>query len=63
MFCVTMRNEEVDMVVGYATSEAKAKKMIEILRDLDGDEPCYEYAYVKVFTDTLLVNDEEIRID
>ena len=35
MFCVKMSNEEIDMTVGYATTEDKAKKMISFLRKLD----------------------------
>ena len=55
IYCVRMFNDEIDMVAGYATTEEKAKKMIEILKNTDGFE-CCEYEYFYVFTDTLEIN-------
>ncbi len=63
MYIVRMRSEEVDMVVGYATTEDKAKNMIAVMEGIDGFEGCYEYEYHKVFVDTLIVNGEKILIE
>jgi hypothetical protein len=63
MYCVRMASDEVDMVVGYATTEDKAKKMIAIMKETDGFEGCYNYEYYKVFIDTLIINGEKIVIE
>lgn len=61
IYCVRMFNDEVDIVVGYATTEEKAKKMINILSNTDGFE-CCEYEYYYVFTDTLEINDAAVPV-
>jgi hypothetical protein len=58
-----MFSDEVDMVVGYATTEDKANKMIAIMNETDGFDGCYEYEYYKVFVDTLIINNEKIVIE
>ena len=63
MYCVRMFSDEVDMVVGYATTEYKAKKMIAIMKETDGFDGCYEYEYHKVFVDVLIINNEKIVIE
>ena len=61
IYCVRMFNDEIDMIVGYATTMEKAEKMIEILENTDGFENC-EYEYYYVFTDTLEINDKLVQI-
>lgn len=61
IYCVRMFSDEIDMIVGYATTEEKAKKMIEILSNTDGFEYC-EYEYFYVFTDTLEINEVAVPV-
>lgn len=62
IYCVRMFSDDgIDMVVGYATTEEKAKKMIEIMKNTDGFD-LYEYEYYSVFTDTLNINNETIAV-
>lgn len=62
IYCVRMFTDDgIDMVVGYATTEEKAKKMIEIMEKTDGFD-LYEYEYYSVFTDTLNINNEMISV-
>lgn len=63
MYCVRMVSDEVDMVVGYATTEDKARKMIAVMEKTDGFDGCYNYEYYKVFIDTLIINGEKIVIE
>lgn len=56
MYCVQMLNDDVgETVLGYATTEEKAKKMIEALKRTDGFED-YEYEYYWVYVDAILMN-------
>lgn len=50
-----------DFVVGYATTEEKAKKMIDIMKETDGFED-YDYEYHWAYTDMLIINNEEVAI-
>ena len=62
IYCVRMFSDDgIDMVVGYATTEEKAKQMIEIMENTDGFD-LYEYEYYPVFTDTLNINNEIITV-
>ena len=60
MYCVRMFSDDVDMIVGYASTEAKAKQMIDFMECLDGYE-FYEYEYYWVYVDALMVNNEKIE--
>ena len=60
IYCVRMFSDEVDMTVGYATTEEKAKQMIEFMECLDGYE-LYEYEYYWVYVDAIIVNDKKIE--
>lgn len=45
MYCVELVNyDEDNFIVGYATTEEKAKKMIDIMKTTDGFED-YDYEY------------------
>lgn len=62
IYCVRMFNDDgIDMVVGYATTEDKAKQMIEIMENTGGFD-LDEYEYYPVFTDTLNINNETITV-
>ena len=50
-----------EFVFGYATTEEKAQKMVDILRSTDGFEN-YDFRIRFANTDTLIVNDTEIKI-
>ena len=63
MYCVRMLSDEVDMIVGYATTESKAQKMIDIMHEADGFESCYEYEYYEVFVDMLIINGKKVVIE
>ena len=63
MYVVRMFDDEVDMVIGYASTKDKAKKMIDIMKEIDGYDGCFEYEYHKVFVDTLIINDEKIVVE
>ena len=62
MYCVELVNEdEGNLVIGYATTEEKAKKMIEVMKATDGFED-YEYEYYWIYVDGLVINHKEIEI-
>ena len=62
MYCVELINDDVgDMVIGYATTEEKAKKMIEIMKSTDGFDD-YEYKYYWIYVDGLMINDKKIEV-
>lgn len=61
MYCVELVNyDEDNFVVGYATTEEKAKKMIDIMKETDGFED-YDYEYHWVYVDTLIINGKVIE--
>lgn len=61
IYVIEMHNDDIgDIVMGYATSEPKAKKMIETLQNTDGFED-YEYEYYWVYIDKLVINDRHIN--
>lgn len=60
IYCVKMFNDEIDMVVGYATTKEKAEKMIDILKDVGLE--CSDFEYYYALTDTLEINDEAIPV-
>ena len=60
IYVIEMLNDDIgETVVGYATSEPKAKKMIDFLSQTDGFED-YEYQYYWVYIDKLIVNNKPI---
>ena len=62
IYCVRMYSDDgIDMVVGYATTEDKAKQMIEIMENTEGFD-LDEYEYYTVFTDTLNINNKTITV-
>ena len=61
MYCVQMLNDDIgETVLGYATTEEKAKRMIEVLSQTDGFED-YEYEYYWVYVDAIIVNGNTIE--
>lgn len=61
MYCVHMLNDDIgETVIGYATTEEKAKKMIDFLSQTDGFED-YEYEYYWVYVDTIIMNGNRIE--
>ena len=61
MYCVQMLNDDIgEIVMGYATTEEKAKKMIEVLSQTDGFDD-YEYEYYWVYVDTIIMNGNRIE--
>ena len=62
IYCVRLSYDVADEIVGYATTEEKAKKMIEILKTVEGFEHC-EFDYYYAFTDILEINDKIIPIE
>lgn len=61
MYCVQMFNDDIgETVLGYATTEEKAKKMIEVLSQTDGFED-YEYEYYWVYVDAIIMNGNKIE--
>lgn len=57
IYCVQMLNDDIgELVMGYTTTEDKAKKMIETLQNTDGFED-YEYEYYWIYVDKLIIND------
>ena len=61
MYCVELINyDEGNFVVGYATTEEKAKKMIDFLSQTDGFED-YEYEYYWVYVDAIIMNGGRIE--
>lgn len=62
MYCVELVNyDEDNFIVGYATTEEKAKKMIDVMKATDGFED-YDYEYHWAYTDMLIINNEEVAI-
>ena len=61
IYCVRMFDNEIDIIVGYATTEEKAKKMIDILMAKDEFKD-YEYEYYYAFTDTLEIDDDIVQV-
>jgi hypothetical protein len=56
-----MFNDDIgETVLGYATTEEKAKKMIEVLSQTDGFED-YEYEYYWVYVDAIIMNGNKIE--
>ena len=56
-----MLNDDIgETVLGYATTEEKAKRMIEVLSQTDGFED-YEYEYYWVYVDAIIVNGNTIE--
>lgn len=61
MYCVQMLNDDIgEFVMGYTTTEEKAKKMIEFLSQADGFED-YEYEYYWVYVDAIIMNSERVE--
>ena len=61
MYCVQMLNDDIgEIVMGYATTEEKAKKMIEVLSQTDGFDD-YEYEYYWLYVDTIIMNGNRIE--
>ena len=62
IYCVKLIDYDGDdFVVGYATTEEKAKKMIDVIKKTDGFED-YDCEYHWAYTDMLIINDEEVVI-
>ena len=60
IYVIEMLNDDIgETVMGYATSEPKAKKMIETLKNTDGFED-YEYQYYWVYIDKIIINNKPI---
>jgi len=63
IFCVKLIDYDGDdYTVGYATTEEKAKKMIGVMKSTDGFED-YNYEYHWAYTDMVIINNKEVRID
>lgn len=63
MYCVELLNDDTgNIVVGYATTEDKAKKIIEIMKTTDGFED-YEYEYYWIYVDGLMIDNKKIEIE
>ena len=61
MYCVQLLNDDIgEFVIGYASTEEKAKKMIETLKKTDGFED-YEYEYYWVYVDAIIMNGNRIE--
>ena len=60
IYCVRMYSDDFDMTVGYASTEEKAKQMIDFMECLDGYE-FYNYEYYLVYVDAIIVNDKNIE--
>ena len=61
MYCVQLLNDDIgEFVIGYASTEEKAKKMIETLKQADGFED-YEYEYYWVYVDTIIMDGNRIE--
>lgn len=61
MYCVRMLSDDIgDSIMGYATTEEKAKKMIDFLSQTDGFED-YVYEYYWVYTDCIFLNGSKIE--
>ena len=62
MYCVELINYDTEnLIIGYATTEEKAKKMIELMQSTDGFED-YEYEYYWIYVDGLKINDQDIEV-
>ena len=51
--------DEGNLTVGYATTEEKAKKMIEVLKEVDGPDS-YDYEYYWVYVDCIVIDGKDI---
>lgn len=61
IYVIQMFNDDIgETVIGYATTEEKAKQIIETLHKTDGFED-YEYEYYWVYVDKLIINDQPIE--
>ena len=61
IYCVELINYDADnIVVGYATTEEKAKQMIDLMVCLDGYDS-YEYEYYWVYVDAIMVDNKKIE--
>lgn len=61
IWCVQMFSDEMgETIVGYATTEEKAKQMIALLKQTDGFKN-YEYEYHWARVDSLIINDKQIE--
>ena len=62
MYRVVMLNDDIggEAIMGYATTEEKAKKMIEVLSQTDGFED-YEYDYYWVYVDSFVIGGNKIN--
>ena len=63
MYCIEIINYDdgdKNLIVGYATTEEKSKKMIDVMKETDGFES-YDYEYYKVYVDMLIINDKKIE--
>lgn len=61
MYCVRMLNDDMgEFVMGYTTTEEKAKKMIDFLSQTDGFED-YEYEYYWVYVDAIIMDGSKIE--
>lgn len=61
MYCVQMFNDDMgEAIMGYTTTEEKAKKMIDVLRQTDGFED-YEYEYYWFYVDSIIINGNKIE--
>ena len=61
MYCVQMLNDDIgEVVMGYATTEDKAKMMIDFLSQMDGFDD-YEYEYYWVYVDAIVINGGKIE--
>ena len=61
MYCVQMFTDDMgEAIMGYTTTEEKAKKMIDVLRQTDGFED-YEYEYYWFYVDSIIINGNKIE--
>ena len=61
MYCIQMFDDNIgEAVMGYTTTEEKAKQMIDFLSQTDGFED-YEYEYHWVYVDSIIVNGNTIE--
>ena len=60
IYLIKSCNEDYgELIVGYATTEEKANKMVAKLVSVFEDT--FEYEVISAQTDMLLINDEEIK--
>lgn len=62
MYCIEGTDyDENIIVIGYTTTEEKAKRMVEVMRETDRFDSYYEYKYRKIYVDMLIINDKKIE--